>query len=82
MAKKVLRYTVQIIPAEEGGYWVMVPALEGCYSQGETVAEAERNVKEAIQLYVESLQDRGLPLPGDRAPVLKQVRVSVGAKEA
>ncbi len=80
MAKKVLSYTVQITPAEEGGYWAMVPALEGCYSQGETLVEAERNIKEAIQLYVASLQDRQLRLPQDRTPVLKRVRVAVGAK--
>ncbi len=80
MAKKVLSYTVQITPAEEGGYWAMVPALEGCYSQGETLVEVERNIKEAIQLYVASLQDRQLRLPGDRTPVLKRVRVAVGAK--
>lgn len=80
MAKKVLSYTVQITPAEEGGYWAMVPALEGCYSQGETLVEVERNIKEAIQLYVASLQDRQLRLPQDRTPVLKRVRVAVGAK--
>jgi predicted RNase H-like HicB family nuclease len=77
MAKKALRYTVQMIPAEEGGYWVLVPALESCYSQGETIAEAARNAREAVALYLESLQDRGLPLPEDREPVLKRVRVSV-----
>ena len=33
---------------EEGGFWAEVPALPGCFSQGETVEEAFNNVKEAI----------------------------------
>ena len=39
---------------EEGGYTVYVPALQGCVSQGETVEEALKNIKEAIELYLEA----------------------------
>ena len=39
---------------EEGGYTVYVPALPGCTSQGETEEEAIENIKEAIELYLES----------------------------
>lgn len=39
---------------EEGGYTVYVPSLPGCVSQGETKAEALRNIKEAIALYLEA----------------------------
>ena len=35
--------------AEEGGYWVKVPALPGCVSQGETIEEIRSNVREAIE---------------------------------
>ena len=35
-----MEYTVILHPAEEGGYWAEVPALPGCFSQGETVEEA------------------------------------------
>jgi predicted RNase H-like HicB family nuclease len=35
--------------AEEGGYWAEVPALPGCVSQGETMAEVTKNIREAIQ---------------------------------
>lgn len=38
---------------KEGGYSVAVPALPGCYSQGETFEEAQRNIAEAIALYNE-----------------------------
>ena len=82
MAKKVLSYTVQITPAEEGGYWAMAPALEGCYSQGDTPEEAERNIREAIELYVETLVEDGLPIPEDCGTWVKQVQVSVAARPA
>ncbi len=39
---------------EEGGYTAYVPALPGCVSQGETEQEAIENIKEAIELYLES----------------------------
>jgi predicted RNase H-like HicB family nuclease len=35
--------------AEEGGYWAKVPALPGCVSQGETMEEVTRNIREAFQ---------------------------------
>ncbi len=34
--------------AEEGGFWAEVPALPGCFTQGETLAELEANLREAI----------------------------------
>ena len=40
--------------AEEGGYWAEVPALPGCVTQGETLAEVRKNVKEAIELWLEA----------------------------
>ena len=41
-------------PQEEGGYTVFVPSLSGCISQGETVEECLKNIKEAIELYLET----------------------------
>ncbi len=35
--------------AEEGGFWAEVPALPGCFTQGETMSELEANLREAIQ---------------------------------
>jgi predicted RNase H-like HicB family nuclease len=40
--------------ADEGGYWAEVPALPGCVSQGETTDEVRRNLKEAIELWLEA----------------------------
>jgi len=39
---------------EEGGYTVYVPSLPGCVSQGETEVESLKNIKEAIELYLEA----------------------------
>src|SRR5260221_13918962 len=44
-----MEYTVILHNAEEGGYWVEVPALPGCFSQGETVDEALESVQDAIR---------------------------------
>ncbi len=38
---------------KEGGYTVYAPSLPGCISQGETKKEAIKNIKEAIQLYLD-----------------------------
>lgn len=66
-----MEYSVVIHKAEDGGYWVEVPALPGCYSQGETLEETLENVKEAIQLYVEVLTEEGKPPPRDEETVFR-----------
>ena len=50
-------------PAEDGGYWVEVPSLPGCFSQGETKEEALENIKEAIALYIEDMLAAGEEVP-------------------
>ena len=70
-------YSVIIHDAEEGGYWAEVPALPGCYSQGESVDDALENVKEAIALYLEVLANEDANIPVD-SDVVFQVRVPVG----
>ena len=51
-----LKFHVVLTPAEEGGYNVSVPALEGCFTQGETEEEALENAREAILCYLEGLE--------------------------
>ncbi len=48
-----MKLKVVLEKAEEGGYVTYVPSLPGCISQGETREEALRNIKEAIELYLE-----------------------------
>jgi predicted RNase H-like HicB family nuclease len=52
-----MKYVVQIIPEDEGGYSVLVPGLPGCVSQGETREEALDNIREAISLYLEAVNE-------------------------
>ncbi len=54
-------------PNELGGYTVTVPLLPGCISEGDTREEALANIKEAIELYIESLQADGEPIPSEEA---------------
>ena len=57
---------VLLYPGEDG-YWVVeCPSLPGCISQGRTRQEAVANIKEAIALYIESLEEDGMPAPEDR----------------
>jgi len=51
-----MKFAVILEPAEEGGFNVTVPALDGCFTQGETEEEAIENAKEAILCYLEGLQ--------------------------
>jgi predicted RNase H-like HicB family nuclease len=44
-----LKIKVVVHEAEEGGYWAVVPAIQGCATQGETVDELMANVREAIE---------------------------------
>ena len=74
---KVLEYSVVIHEAEEGGYWLEVPALEGCLTQGETLEEVMENAKEAIALYLEGLAEIGREIPADENILVRRVEVSV-----
>ncbi|MBP8973706.1 MAG: type II toxin-antitoxin system HicB family antitoxin [Anaerolineae bacterium] len=52
-----MRLKVVLEASEEGGYTVYVPALPGCISEGETVEQALTNIREAIELYLEPVDD-------------------------
>ncbi|MBN1614294.1 MAG: type II toxin-antitoxin system HicB family antitoxin [Deltaproteobacteria bacterium] len=52
-----MKLTVVLVPSEEGGYTVTVPSLPGCISEGESREEAIRNIREAIELYLEAVED-------------------------
>ena len=43
-----------IHPAEEGGFWAEIPALPGCVTQGESIAEVMANLKEAVEGWLEA----------------------------
>ena len=58
-----MRYRVLIEQDEDGVFVAEVPSLPGCISQGRTRDEALSNVREAINLYLESLEAYGDPVP-------------------
>jgi predicted RNase H-like HicB family nuclease len=60
---KVLSYKVVFEPAEEGGYTAYVPSLPGCISEGDTYREAQENIKEAIEGWVEVSRKFGDEIP-------------------
>ncbi len=57
-----MKLKVVFEPSEEGGYTVYVPSLPGCISEGDTKKQALANIKEAIELYLEPVED-DLTLP-------------------
>jgi predicted RNase H-like HicB family nuclease len=53
------RYTVILEREADGGFHVFCPALRGCHSQGDTLDEAVQNMREAMEVYLESLSAHG-----------------------
>ena len=52
-----MKLKVVLEPSEEGGYTAIVPSLPGCISEGDTKEEALKNIREAIELYLEPIED-------------------------
>ena len=70
-----MKYRVLIEQDEDGVFVAEVPSLPGCISQGNTREEATENIKEAIALYLESLEAHDEPVP----PPITEELVEVGA---
>jgi predicted RNase H-like HicB family nuclease len=58
-----MKFRIIVEQDEDGVFVATVPSLPGCVSQGDTRNEALRNVREAIEGYVESLRARNEPVP-------------------
>lgn len=76
-------FTVLFEPAEEGGYVVTCPALPGLVTEGDTLEEAREMARDAIRVYLESIQRDGFTIPSDKKitlePVKEEVRVALDA---
>lgn len=57
------QFTVIVERDEDGVYIASCPALQGCYSQGDSYEEALENIKDAIKLHIEARQSLGEPIP-------------------
>ncbi len=58
-----MKLQVILEPSDEGGFTVYVPSLPGCISEGDTKEEALDNIQEAIELYLEAVDDDQLFSP-------------------
>ena len=61
----MLKYKIHLHKEAEGGFTVSVPVLPGCITYGEDIDDAIKMAKEAIELYIEELQERGETVPDD-----------------
>lgn len=64
-----MKLKVVLEKQKEGGYTVYAPSLPGCISQGDTKEEALKNIKEAIELYLEADIDESIEYEGETAVV-------------
>jgi predicted RNase H-like HicB family nuclease len=74
-----MEFTVLVYKAEEGGYWAEVPSLPGCYSQGETVEETMKNIKEAIEAHILALKEEEEKVPAEEDFIIARVNVAESA---
>ena len=72
-------YTIVIHRAEEGGYWAEVPALEGCFAQGESVEEVTEDARGAVRTHLAVLAEDGQAVPEDEGILVTTVRVETPA---
>jgi len=70
-----MRFPVVIYQEEAGGFSVVCPSLPGCHSQGETLEEALANVREAIELCLDVMEEDGIPLPAAAEPMITSVEI-------
>ena len=77
LKKKILSFSIIYESAPEGGYVAYMPVLPGCHSQGETLEEAEKNIKEAISVYLESLLSHKEKIPQETRILQGKVEVQI-----
>jgi predicted RNase H-like HicB family nuclease len=70
-----MEYVPVIHPAEEGGYWAEVPALDGCFVQGDTVEELLEDAPNAIASHLDALLKNGQAAPSDGRIIVATVAV-------
>jgi antitoxin HicB len=69
-------FSVVLEPQEGGGFTVLVPALPEVVTEGDTREEALSHTEEAIRAVLEYRRDRGIPIPSDARPEVRQVTVA------
>jgi len=72
---KIYEFPVVIEKEQKGAYFVYAPSLQGCYTQGKTLAEALSNIKEAIELHIEDRLAEGERVPNRRPVSFSSIEV-------
>ena len=76
-------YTFEIViekEPEDDGYQAYSPTLPGCFSNGKTIEEARRNIREAIQQHIEVLLEKSQPIPqNERVVHIEELSVGIPA---
>ena len=67
-----------VIEKDKNGYFAFVPELKGCVSEGESFEEARANIKEAIEIYLESLGDREIQNIATKEAMITPIEVAFG----
>jgi antitoxin HicB len=62
---------------DDEGYFAYSPSLPGCFSNGKTIEEAKRNIREALQEHILSLREHSLPIPQSEQ-IVHVEEVSIG----
>ena len=70
------RYTIILEREADGGFHAYCPALKGCHSQGDSLDEAIDNIREAIEVYLESVEAHNEPIPLEDL-LIKPVEVAI-----
>ncbi len=76
-AGKRLSYRILLRKEPEGGYTVIVPSLPGCVTYGDSIDEAIDMAKEAIELYIESMEEHGEEVPTEEGILEYTLNVEV-----
>ncbi len=74
---RLVNYRILFREEPEGGYTVIVPALPGCVTFGETVDEAIAMAREAVEVYIESLREKGEEVPAEEGYLEYRLTVEV-----
>ena len=75
MKQKVVNYTAVFQKEHEGGYTVFVPLLSGCVSYGKNLEQAKKMITDAIELYIESLNDHKEEIPMENNVFYSQINI-------
>jgi len=72
-------YTIIYEIEEEGGYHAFCPTLPGCHSYGKNIEEAKKNIREAIEAYIESLKKDKEPIPEEKDLLIGEMKLELAA---